>query len=62
LSASQLLTGTSAGTKASEQAKMKLHHEELQWLLGVLTDIGTGVVPPRQTGNPLPTARYPLKM
>jgi len=40
---------------------MKFHHEELQWLLGVLTGIGTAVVPPRQTGNPLPAARYPLK-
>jgi len=40
---------------------MKLHHEEPQWLLGVLIGIDTAVVPPRQTGNPLPAARYPLK-
>jgi hypothetical protein len=40
---------------------MKLHHEELQWLLGVLTGIGTAVVPQRQTGILLPEARYPLK-
>jgi len=40
---------------------MKFHREELQWLLGVLTGTGTAVVPPRQRGNPLPAARYPLK-
>jgi hypothetical protein len=40
---------------------MKYHHEELCWLLDVLTGTGTAVVPPRQTGNPLPAARYPLK-